>query len=112
MTYKLDFDQDERFDFDGNFPCLAALEKYKPALVKRVRKSWEDERRFVRERLAPLVLSEDLQHAQNPDHISWEMLRLAGRHGRLTQYIPGFMGGSGSALGLSLVVNLEEQASR
>ncbi|MCX5868356.1 MAG: acyl-CoA/acyl-ACP dehydrogenase [Proteobacteria bacterium] len=111
MTYKLNFDQDERFDFDGNFPSLAVLAKYKPAMVKRVRKSWEDERNFLREHLSPLVLSEDLKHAQNPDHISWEMLRVAGRHGRLSQYIPGFMGGLGNSLGLSMMVNLEEQAA-
>ncbi|MDD5224480.1 MAG: acyl-CoA dehydrogenase family protein [bacterium] len=108
---QLNFDQDERFDFDDNFPSLAALAKYEPTIVERVRKSWEDERHFVREHLAPLVLSEDLQHAQNPDHISWEMLRLAGRHGRLVQYIPGFMGGKGNSLGISMMVNLEEQAS-
>ena len=108
---KIDFDREDLFDFETSFYSLTALKKYHPRLVKQIHSSWEEERRFCREELAPLVLEEDRKHAQNPDYLSWEMLRLAGKHGRLSAFIPRFMGGNArSSLGFSMI-NQEEQAS-
>ncbi len=108
---KIDFDREDLFDFETSFYSLTALKKYHPRLVKQIHSSWEEERRFCREELAPLVLEEDRKHAQNPDYLSWEMLRLAGKHGRLSAFIPRFMGGNArSGLGFSMI-NQEEQAS-
>ena len=108
---KIDFECEDLFDFETSFYSLSALKKYRPALFKQLKESWEDERRFCREELAPLVLEEDRKHAQEPNYLSWELLRLAGKHGRLSGFIPRFMGGNArGGLGFSLI-NQEEQAS-
>ncbi|MFO8057287.1 MAG: acyl-CoA dehydrogenase family protein [bacterium] len=106
----MDFDREDLFSFEDSFHGLIA--GYGPAMVRQARKTFYEERAFLREHLAPLVLSEDREHARDPDHISWEMLRLAGRHGRLSSFIPGFMGGSGTSItGGAMMINMEEQAS-
>jgi acyl-CoA dehydrogenase len=105
-----DFDRDDLFAFDDHFFSLAALHKYDRRLIDQTRESLEDERRFCREYLAPLVLSEDRKHAEDPHYLSWELVRLAGQHGRLSNYIPKFMGGHGRAVGFSTPL-AEETAS-
>ncbi len=105
----LDFDRDDLFDLEDNFHSLVAF--YDSKMLKQTKEAIAEERRFLREHLAPLVLEEDRRHAENPDHVSWDMLRLAGRHGRLSRFIPKFMGGSGGDMGAGMISGMEEQAA-
>ncbi len=106
----VDIDREDLFVFDDHFFSLMALHKYDRKLIEQTRESLEEERRFCREHLAPLVLSEDRKHAEDPHYLSWELVRLAGQHGHLSNFIPKFMGGHGGALGLSTPLT-EETAS-
>jgi len=107
---KLDFDREDLFSFEDNFHSMLAA--FGPTMTRQARQAYYDERKFMREHLAPLVLSEDNKHAEDHDYISWEMLRLAGKHGRISSFIPKFMGGSGSSItGGAMMANMEEQAS-
>ena len=110
MTAALDFDRDDFFGFEDHFHGLMALKKYDARLIAQTQQAWEDERRFLREVIAPRVLEEDRKHAADHDHVSWDLLRLAGQHGRLSGFIPKIMGGTGRAAGLSMP-NTEEMAA-
>jgi len=107
----LDFDRDDLFDFEDHFFSLVALGQYNSGLVKQLREGILEERRFCREILAPVVLEEDRKHAEDPHYISWELLRLAGRHGRLASFIPTFMGGRAKGSIAIMGPNMEEMAS-
>jgi len=105
----LDFDCEDLFSFEDSFHSL--MSGYSRGMLQQARKAFYDEREFLREHLAPLVLKEDREHARDHEHMSWEMLRLSGRHGRLSSFIPAFMGGSGKSVGGAMMINMEEQAS-
>jgi acyl-CoA dehydrogenase len=105
------FDRHDLFRFDDQFFSLKALEARHPKLIAQIRGSVEEERRFCREHLAPLVLEEDRKHFEDPDHLSWEMVRRAGRHGRLSSFIPKFMGGRAEAAVATFAPSIEEAAS-
>jgi alkylation response protein AidB-like acyl-CoA dehydrogenase len=108
----IDLDRDDLFDFEDSFFSLMALNKYDSGMVAQLRENLKEDRRFCREVLAPYVLSEDRKHAEDHNYISWELLRLAGRHGRLTSFIPKFMGGQASgSLVTGMGPNMEETAS-
>ncbi len=106
---EMDFDSEDLFSFEDSFHGIIA--GYGFGAVRQARKAFYEERDFLREHLAPLVLSEDKEHARDHEYISWKMLRLAGRHGRLSSFIPAFMGGSGKSVGAAMMLNMEEQAS-
>jgi len=106
-----DFDRDNLFDFDDHYFSLMALEKYDPKLIAIVRQNWLKTRQFCKEHLAPYILSEDKKNASDPNHISWDLLRLAGRHGRLTVYIPKFLGGSSLGSPFLMLPDVEEEAA-
>ena len=106
-----DLDGHDLFNFEDHFFSLTALRGCNPGLVGRIKKNLEAERRFCREHLAPLVLEEDRKHFENPDHLSWEMVRLAGRHGRLSSFIPRLAGGRGDLAVAAAAPLMEETAS-
>ena len=106
----LDLDRDDLFSFEDNFFSLMALQKYDPRLIAQTRQAWQEERKFLREVIAPVALAEDRKHAADPHYVSWDLLRLAARHGRLSNFIPKIMGGSGKGAGLSMP-NSEEMAA-
>jgi len=106
-----DFDRENLFDFNDHFFGLIALEKYDPKLIALVRQGWMKTRQFCREHLAPYILSEDRKNAADPNYISWDLLRLAGRHGQLSVYIPKFMGGTALASPFLICPNVEEEAA-
>ena len=107
----IDFDRENFCDFDDNFFGLVALSKYDPGLIKQLKEGLQEERHFCREHLAPLVLEEDRKHAEDPHYISWKLLQLAGRHGRLSVYIPQFLGGRARGSIVIMGPNMEENAS-
>jgi acyl-CoA dehydrogenase len=106
----LDFDRDDLFSIENNFFSLAAASSSKD--LRKISKLVEDERHFLQEQIAPLTLQEDRKCAEDHDYLSWEMVRRAGRHGRLSRAVPGFWGGSGLLLkGGSFNLFAEEAAA-
>ena len=99
--------REELFSFDNQ--CFSLQGMYGPRLARRVAGILADERRFLQEQIAPLTLSEDLKHAEDHDYLSWELMRRAGRHGRLTVYAPKFLGGSGGPTHLLAFMPLMEE---
>ena len=107
----VDFDRDDLFDFEDNFFSLTALAKYDRKLIEQTKEALGNERRFCRQYLAPMVLSEDRKHLEDRDYCSWDLLRLAGRHERLTALIPKAVGGSGTGSMAITGPSMEEMAS-
>lgn len=105
------FDHHDLFHFEDQFFSLNVLEKYDPRLVGQIKRAVEDERRFCCEHLAPLVLEEDRKHFEETGYLSWNLARLAGHHGRLSSFIPRFMGGRGEGSLVTLTPVMEETAS-
>jgi alkylation response protein AidB-like acyl-CoA dehydrogenase len=105
-----DFDVD-RFDLDDNFFSLAMLEGYDKKMVRSVKSDWKKQRQFCKEVLKPEVLRIDRENAADHDHISWDLLRLAGRNGQLTNFIPKFLGGDASGSPAIMGPVAEEQAA-
>ena len=104
----LDFDRNDLFSLDNNFFSIAST--MSPATLRKLTKIVEDERRFLEQEIAPLTLPEDRKHAEDHDHLSWEMARRAGRNGRLSAMVPPFWGGSGLMMkgGGSMMIVAEE----
>lgn len=84
---------DRMFSFDNQLFSLHGM--FGPRLARRVGRILAEERRFLKSEIAPLTLEEDLAHAQDHNHLSWELMRRAGRQGSLTDFVPKFLGGSG-----------------
>ncbi|MBI2890855.1 MAG: acyl-CoA/acyl-ACP dehydrogenase [Nitrospirae bacterium] len=104
-------DTDGGFDFDDHFFGLVVLEKHDPRMVAKVRESWLKTRRFCREHLVPHVLSEDRKNMADPQYISWDLVRLAARHGQLSRFIPPFFGGGGEGAPAAMGPYAEEQSA-
>jgi len=107
----MDLDCGDLFSFEDHFHSLIALKGSHAGLVGRIRKNLEAERRFCREHLAPLVLSEDRKHFEDPHYLSWEMVRLAGRQGRFSGFLPRLIGGRGDLPVVAFAPLMEESAS-
>ena len=106
----LDFDRNDLFSIENNFFSLSAASSNRE--LKKITQLVEDERRYLQEQIAPLTLQEDRKSAEDHDYLSWEMVRRAGRNGRLSRFLPGFWGGSGLMLkGGSFMLFAEEAAS-
>lgn len=98
---------DRMFSFEDQSLSLYGM--FGRGLGAQVARIVADERRYLKEQIAPITLSEDLKHAEDHDYLSWELLRRAGRHGRLTHYIPKFMGGIGGPTTLMAFFSLMEE---
>jgi len=107
----IDLDRDDLFDFNEEFFSVAVLEGYDKNMVAGIKEGWQRTRDFCREHLAPRVLEADRKNAEDPDHISWDILRLAGEHNMLSNFIPPFMGGNASGSPAILGPVMEEQAA-
>lgn len=103
--------ENDLFSLDS---CLFGLQSVIGAKRKeQLAKIIQDERKWLAEEIAPLTLSEDRKHAEDPHHLSWEMVRRAGRHGALTRFIPELLGGTALILktGGSWMIFSEETAA-
>ena len=105
------FDHEDPFRFEDHFFSMETLNKYDPKLVGLLKKEMAEERRFCREYLAPMVLEEDRKHLEDRNYLSWDLIRLAGRHGRLSNQMPKLMGGTGEGSLAFLTPVIEETAS-
>ncbi len=106
----MDFDRDDLFSLEDAFFSLAASSSARQ--LRQLQALVDDERRFLREQIEPLTLSEDRRCAHDCEYVSWEMARRAGRAGRLSRLVPTFWGGSGLMLrGGSIMIFAEEAAS-
>ncbi len=103
-------DLEGMFRFEDHFFSLEAIKKYDSRLLNLLKKAWTEERRFCREHLAPMVLEEDRKHLEDRDYLSWRLVRLAGKHGRLSSFLPRFMGGK-SEIPMVLMTPLLEETS-
>jgi len=99
------------FGFEDQFHSLEGCRKVDARLVSLLKKAWSEERRFCRDHLAPVVLEEDRKHLQDREYLSWRLVRLAGRHGRLSSFLPRLMGGRSELPMVMMTPLLEETAS-
>jgi len=94
--------------FGDRFHSLEGLQRYDARLVSLLKEAWNEERRFCRDHLAPVVLEEDRKHLEDRGYLSWRLVRLAGRHGRLSSFLPRFMGGRSQVPMVLMTPLLEE----
>jgi len=101
---------DRMFSFENQSFSLQSM--FGPRLARRVGRILAEERRFLKTEIAPLTLAEDRAHAADHDHLSWELMRRAARHGSLSDFIPKFMGGTGGpTVFLSFFSIMEERGA-
>lgn len=105
----IDFDSSDMFSFEDSFFSLMAMFSKKE--IAQVKAALADERNFLRNVLAPRVLEVDRLHAEDQDYLAWDLLRLAGQHGRISAMVPKFMGGSGGMVGGAMMPITEEISS-
>jgi len=106
---KVDFDNPNLFSFEDSFASLAYLSKYKKKMIKKVKESYEENRRFCQEYLKPLAVKMDLKFQKDPNATPDEYLELAIKHRRLSGFIPKFLGGSADGAMWAMNINMEEQ---
>jgi acyl-CoA dehydrogenase len=97
---EIDFDNENLFAFDEGFFNLMYIHGFKKRMVEDVKRAIEVNREFCLSYLRPMSLEVDRKFYENPDYLPWEMVELAARHRRLTNYIPKFMGGSGEPMAI------------
>ena len=107
---KIDFDNENLFAFDESFFSLMYLNGFNKRLVKEIKNAIQVNRDFCVNHLKPMALEVDRKYHANPDYLPREMVELAAKHRRLSNYIPKFMGGSGEPMAVYGPV-LEEQAA-
>ena len=107
---QVNFDNENLFAFDDGFFSLMYLHGFNKRLVNDVKKAIEVNRDFCVNHLQPLSLEVDRKYHENPNYLPWEMVELAAKHRRLSNYIPKYLGGSGEPMAVYGAV-MEEQAA-
>ncbi len=108
---RIEFDNPDLFSFDDSFASLSFLGRTEPALLGKVRASFEENRSFCQKYVRPLALRTDLALQRDPTALAGEMLKLALEHRRFSRVLPGILGGLSDGTVITPMITAEETAS-
>lgn len=108
---KVDFDNPRLFSFEDSFAPLLYLNKFKKKMIARVKENYEENQKFCQEHLKPLALEMDLKFQRDPNSTPTELLDLAVKHRRFSNFIPKMLNGTNPGATWAMNINMEEQNS-
>lgn len=84
--------------FDDDALALTRSPRVPSALIRETRRIVEFSRRFADEVATPLALDLERRTFEEPDLVSWDLVKTCNEWGLYTMFVPKLFGGSGASL--------------